>query len=113
MADERAMSPIACQMDALSAEQRNRRAELVSMLQAWVLGRSETEEGIAFRWLGDRSILPLLAEFVCLESRCCAFIRFTIEVEAEGGPIELRLSGRDGVRDFLVATFMQNSQARP
>ncbi len=111
MSDERLISPIVCRMDVLSADERSRRSEVASMLRGRLAERSETREGIAFRWLSDDSILPLLAEFVSLESRCCPFIRFRIEVEAEGGPIELHLGGRDGVKDFLAATFMQNNHA--
>jgi hypothetical protein len=48
---------------------------------------------------------PWWLEFVSIESRCCPFLRFSIEVEAEGGPIELHLGGREGVKAFLVSTF--------
>ena len=40
------------------------------------------------------------------ESRCCPFLRFEIAVDAEGGPVRLSLGGREGVREFLRATFM-------
>lgn len=91
-------------MDALSSEQRNRRSEILRLLRARLQGSEETEDGIAFQWLGD--VAGLVGEFVSLESQCCPFIRFTMHVEAEGGPVSLRLGGREGVKEFLQATFL-------
>jgi hypothetical protein len=107
MAEERADSPIACRMDALSPEQRKRRTEVLSALRTRLAGVGETETGIVFRWSHDDSIVPLLAEFVRWESLCCPFIRFGIDVQEEGGAVELQLSGRTGVKEFLVTTFLQ------
>lgn len=99
-------SPIACLMDALSPAERKRRAEILSGLRARLTGTSETPDGIAFRLPNERDIPVLVAEFVSYESRCCPFLRFEVEVEAEGGPIHLRMGGRDGVKDFLRAEFL-------
>jgi hypothetical protein len=97
-------SPIACRMDALDTGERARRTEALSLLRARLSKQWQTEEGLAFRWV-QGEVLPLVAELVSLERRCCPFIEFRIEVHAEGGAIELHLGGREGVRDFLVATF--------
>jgi len=47
----------------------------------------------------------MAGELVGYGSRCCPFLRFELSVEAEGGPVRLALGGREGVRDFLRATF--------
>ncbi len=41
------------------------------------------------------------AEFISLEKLCCPFLSLEIEVEAEGGPVWLRLTGREGVKAFI------------
>lgn len=99
-------SPIACRTDALTEEERGRRSEVLSLIRARAHGCSETEDGIVFEWAGDASLPALVGEFVSLESRCCPFIRFAIGVEAEGGPVSLRLGGREGVKEFLLTTFV-------
>jgi hypothetical protein len=42
-----------------------------------------------------------LAEFISLEKLCCPFLSFVVDVEREGGPVWLRLTGREGVKAFI------------
>jgi hypothetical protein len=100
-------SPFGCRMDALTPAERNRRREVLEGLRARVLGVAETADGVAFRFPNERDVPLLVAEFVSYESRCCPFLRFEIAVDAEGGPVHLRMGGRDGVKDFLRAEFLQ------
>ena len=46
-------------------------------------------------------LIAKLSEFISLEKLCCPFLKFVIEVEAEGGPVWLRLTGREGVKAFI------------
>ena len=57
--------------------------------------------GYEFRLADSPLLLSQLAEFVSLEKLCCPFLNFAIEVEAEGGPVWLCLTGRDGVKAFI------------
>jgi hypothetical protein len=98
-------SPIACRMDALTAAERTRRSEVLAILTQRTVEIVETSDGIAFRLRGDADTPALAGEFVGYESRCCPFIRFELAVEADGGPVRLALRGREGVREFLLATF--------
>jgi hypothetical protein len=86
-------SPIACRMDALAAAERARRSEVLAILTQRTVEVVETADGMA-------------GEFVAYESRCCPFIRFELSVEADGGPVRLAFGGREGVREFLRATFL-------
>jgi hypothetical protein len=97
--------PIACRMDALTPAERARRSDVLATLTARTLAVVDTSDGIAFELRGDPDTPALAGEFVAYESRCCPFIRFELSVEAEGGPVRLALGGREGVRDFLRATF--------
>ena len=61
----------------------------------------ELPSGYEFRFADETSVLVRLADFVSLEKLCCPFLRFEIEVEAESGPVWLRLTGREGVKEFI------------
>ena len=61
----------------------------------------ELENGYAFRFTDGLNLLLKLAEFIALEKLCCPFLSFTVEVEEEGGPVWLRLTGREGVKAFI------------
>ena len=94
-------SPLACDMTAIAADQRplhvaNSR-ELFSRIEEF----RELPDGYEFRLADNPALLTKLSEFVSLERLCCPFLRFAVEVEAAGGPVWLRLSGREGVKDFI------------
>jgi len=105
MSEAQQASPIACRIDALSPDERTRRSEVVDLIRATLYRRSETEDGIVFQWASEEHLPALIGEFVALESRCCPFIRFTMDVEAERGRVSLRLGGREGVKEFLQVAF--------
>jgi hypothetical protein len=92
-------------LDALDPGERARRVEVLSMLRARLSRQWQTQAGLSFRWAEDDTVLPLVAELVGFERRCCPFIEFQIEVHADRGAIELHLGGREGVKELLVATF--------
>lgn len=48
------------------------------------------------------SALLLLAEFVDGERRCCPFLQFDIQVAPATAVVELRLTGAEGVKEFLA-----------
>lgn len=45
--------------------------------------------------------LSAVGLFIDRERRCCPFLRFALEVEPAAGPMWLRLTGPDGVVEFL------------
>jgi hypothetical protein len=94
-------------MDALSAEERRRRSEVLAVLRGRLAGVSDTADGLAFELAPGPDTPTLAGEFVALESRCCPFIRFELEVEPDAGPVRLRLGGRPGVKQFLREQFLQ------
>ena len=93
--------PLACDMTAIPATQRpvhvTTSRELFSRIEEF----RELPDGYEFRLADGPHLLTELGEFVSLERLCCPFLRFNVAVEAEGGPVWLRLSGREGVKEFI------------
>jgi hypothetical protein len=93
--------PIACDMSALDVGQRARHRELVRTLQVGIQGSAELADGYALRYGAEPQRFLELAEFVTLEKLCCPFLHFALEQEPGDGAVWLRLTGREGVKDFL------------
>ena len=102
---DRMGSPFVCDMDALTAEERTRHRELALQLRPAVKEFIELPDGYAVRFLPDRRLALEIAEFVTLESLCCPFFTIAMEIEKEGGPIFLKITGREGVKPFIRSEF--------
>ena len=88
-------------MTAIPAERRPQHLATAREVFALIAELRELPDGYEFR-LGDApELLQKVAEFISLEKLCCPFLNFAIEGAAEGGPVWLRLSGRDGVKAFI------------
>jgi len=93
--------PIACDMGVLSSAQREVHLATSRELFSKVQAISELVDGYEFRLSDLPDVVLKVAEFVTLEKLCCPFLNFAIEVEAEGGPVTLRLTGREGIKAFV------------
>ena len=100
---DRVEIPIACDLTALDAGQRERKRALEERLRADVREIREIEGGYAFKHSSEPEVLLALAEFVALERLCCPFFDFAIEVGREGGPLWLRMTGSEGTKEVLRA----------
>ena len=94
-------SPIACDMSAIEPEARAGHVEAGGRLLRAASEIRELPDGYAFRLVADTDTLVTAAEFISLERLCCPFLGFALVVEPEGGPIWLRLTGREGVKAFI------------
>jgi hypothetical protein len=92
-----------CDLNALNEEQRRRHQEVLAQLQMTVEEVQELPDGFAYRHAANNETLLLIGEFIALESLCCPFLDFTLVAEHECGPVWLRLTGPDGVKQFLRA----------
>jgi hypothetical protein len=88
-------------MSVLSPAQRETHLATSRELFSKVQAIEETADGYEFRFGAEPEEILKVAEFVALEKLCCPFLNFAIEVEAEGGPVTLRLTGREGVKAFV------------
>jgi hypothetical protein len=106
VAQERKVSPFACDRAALSAEKRKRHFdELGPALRSLRKTTHELADGFEFEFPADAAVYQLLAEWVGGERLCCPFFDIDLRVEREGGPLWLRLTGREGVKQFIKGDF--------
>jgi len=103
-------TPLACSLGALSPEEQKRRQLLADQLLTAQQELCELPSGYALRYPAESSLILAIAEFMTLERRCCPFIHFTLECEAEDGPLWLKLTGRAGVKAFLQAELGLDSR---
>jgi hypothetical protein len=91
--------PIACTLtpDALRARREGLLAELLRRADA----REELPDGFRLRFAASSDTLTTITRVVLVERECCRFLRFTIVVEPDGGPMRLDLTGPAGTREFL------------
>ena len=90
--------PIACNLKALTADQRQEMARLADHAVKAVADSKELPDGYSFRLN-----LPLsdVANWVDLWRRCCPFYEFAIDVHGADGTIWLTLRGRPGVKEYF------------
>jgi hypothetical protein len=97
-------SPLACDRLALTPEQRKRHFdELGPALRSLKTKVRELPDGFEFRFPSDMKTYQLVAEWAAGERVCCPFFEIDLRSEPEGGPLWLRLTGRDGVKEFIHA----------
>jgi arsenate reductase (thioredoxin) len=102
VADEmQKQSPLACDMTAIAPDERPKHLATSRELFSRIEEFRELPNGYEFRLAQGPNLISKLAEFVSLEKLCCPFLNFVIEIEAERGPVWLRLTGRDGVKAFI------------
>jgi len=95
-------SPLACDRLALSQEQRKRHFdELGPMLRSLKTSVRELPDGFEFQFPSDMKTYQLAAEWAAGERVCCPFFEIDLRSEPEAGPLWLRLTGRDGVKEFI------------
>ena len=95
--------PIACKLGALDPAERARHQALAKQLRESVQDIRELSDGYALRLPADARAIMATAEWVTRERLCCPFFVFEMEVGGEAGEFWLRLTGREGVKQFIEA----------
>lgn len=102
--------PIACNLRALNDSERDRHHALGEKLRSAVAKVTELPDGYALAL--DLKKLPMdaqgkpwcvveVAQWADMESRCCPFLNFEIDLRGKDGVVTLRLTGGPGVKEFL------------
>jgi hypothetical protein len=105
VANPKPETPFFCDRTALTPAQRKRQQELGKILGASVLGIQELPDGFEFEFPPSPANYQALTEFTPLERACCPFFDVNIRLEREGGKLWWRLTGREGVKQFIKAEF--------
>ena len=102
---------IACHMDAIAPDQRKRHETIALAIFGSVQEVRELADGYALRLPTESATLLKVAEYISNERLCCAFVRFTLVIEPDGGPFWLHLTGGEGAKEFwgkALATLVKS-----
>jgi hypothetical protein len=94
-----------CNIKALTPEQRAHHKQLGDKL---MVARTEIvamPNGYEFQFSPKNVTLAELADWVVEENKCCPFFDFHIDLENEGTRICLRLTGEEGIKQFIRGEF--------
>jgi len=94
-----------CNINALTPAERAQHKKLTDKLMNTRTETVETERGYEFQYRGGKITVAELAEWTTMESKCCPFFDFHIDLEEEGKLVCLRLTGREGVKQFVRLEF--------
>lgn len=94
-----------CNMNALSHTERIKHVMLAGKLIMLRKEIVELENGYEFQFSPSSVSLADLASWVSAESKCCPFFEFHIDLEKEGRLLCLRLTGDEGIKQFIRSEF--------
>ena len=103
---------LACDLGALSGEERTRRSTVMARVSARFREVRETSDGYAARLDADPQLVQDALDWLLLERRCCSFLRLELRFEPSAGPVWLRFSGGPGVKEFLGAAGFKASPSQ-
>ena len=92
---------IVCDVTAIPAPAREEHILTAARIFRAVQEVRDLPGGYAFRLANEPDMFMGLARFVENERRCCPFYDFGLEIEPNSGPLWLRLTGGEGVKELL------------
>ena len=95
--------PISCSLTDFELQERRR--DVLQKARRAVVDVRELENGYAYSFSAADECLTELAQLINLERQCCPFLRFCITVLPDNGAIWLEMTGPEGAKEFLAATF--------
>lgn len=99
---------LACDLTAIPADAREEHVISAPQLFALAQEVQDLPNGFAIRFLNEQGRFLALAKFIENERLCCPFFNFTLELEPNNGPLWLRLTGAEGVKEILQITLFEN-----
>jgi len=101
--------PVICRLS--DAELRAREATLLAQFRRAVIATQELPDGYSFRLPGDKKSLAGVAELIAAERDCCPFLTFELAAHPNMGPVDVRVTGPSGTKDFLRTVFCEPEAA--
>lgn len=94
--------PLVCVPGAIPAARRDEHVERTGRLfTALLRARRSRQNGYSYRF--DAETLDDVTRWIALERQCCPFLRFTLRLEPNDGPMTLDVTGPAGTPAFLDA----------
>jgi hypothetical protein len=100
-------SPLACNMSVFTPAERSQHTAAIVEVFGAVEEVRELPDGYAFRLPGESAWVMKVADFITKERLCCPFFGFALQVEPERGALWLSLTGREGIKPFVLAEIGQ------
>lgn len=98
--------PLACDLTVIPADVREEHVIGAPQLFAAAQAVHELADGYAIRFANEVGRFMTIAKFVENERLCCPFFHFRLEIEPNRGPIWLRLTGAEGVKEMLRGVLL-------
>ena len=99
-------TPFFCGLEkTLTKEQREHKKALSEKMEKARIETKELPNGFVFRLRPEDVSFAEVADWVATERVCCPFFDLAIEAERENGPLSLRITGREGVKQFIRMEF--------
>ena len=95
------LPPMACNLKALTSEQRKQLDKLGAHVISAITTSRELSDGYAFRVDPAQASLVDVAQWLDVWRRCCPFYEFQIDYHAADGNIWLSVKGRPGVKEYI------------
>jgi hypothetical protein len=92
-------TPLACDLTAINADEREHHISLTRRMLAAVQELRELPDGYGMKLSPD--LLLTAVEYISRERLCCPFFHFNLELEPFGGALWLRMTGGKGVKELL------------
>lgn len=99
---------LACDLTAIPADVREDHIVTAPQLFATAQEVQELDNGYAIRFLNEPNKFMSIAKFIENERLCCPFFNFGLEIESNNGPLWLKLTGGEGVKDILQTTLFDS-----
>jgi hypothetical protein len=96
-------SNFVCNLGVMNEDERASYLALSRKLMSAGKERRELDNGYAFRLAAEKISLVQIAQWITFERRCCPFFNLQIEAEPNDGPIWLRMTGADGIKQFILS----------
>src|SRR5215203_1853884 len=91
--------PIACSLDAPALGRRQ--SELRKSVLAEAAAVERLPNGYRWRFAHASDLFTRLGPTIDAERHCCAFLRFDLSADQDGGTVTLDITGPAGTVDFL------------